>query len=167
MKIVQIAGILVVVLVIAGFAAYSYYEIENSNGHVNISITSSPYNAQSLNVTITTIDLRSSNYSLWTNYSTGGTQINLMDYETPHSYSFGNISLIEGNYTMIRFNITSASAVINGKVLKLKLNRDYAATAGDFNISARVITHFTLEFELDGNVNMTSHTFNPEIDLVD
>jgi hypothetical protein len=165
LKIVQIAGILVVVLVIVGFVAYSYYEIENSNGHVNVSVTSSAFNAKSLNITITAIDLRSSNYSLWTNYSTGGTRINLMDYQNPHSYSFGNISLIEDNYTMIRFNVTSATAEVNGTHFNLKLNRDYAEVGGNFDIPARLTTYFTLEFVLDGNINMTSHTFSPEIQV--
>jgi len=166
LKIVQIAGFLVVVLVIVGFVAYSYYEVENSNGHVNVSVTSSNYSAKSLNITITAIDLRSSNYSLWTNYSTGGTHIDLLDYINTHSYSFGNISLIEGEYTMIRFNITSAAAEVNGTLKNLNLNRDYAEVAGNFDIPARSTTYFTLEFLLEDNINMTSHIFNPEIQLV-
>lgn len=166
MKIAQIAVFLLVVLVILGFVAYSYYEIENSNGQVNVSVTSSTYGAQSLNITITAIDLRSSNHSLWTNYSTCGTQVDLLDYLNPHSHSFGNISLIEGDYTMIRFNLTSAAAEINGTTVHLNLVRNYAAVAGNFHITARSTTYFTVEFLIDGNIDMTSHTLNPEIQLL-
>ncbi|WP_393970823.1 DUF4382 domain-containing protein [Oxyplasma meridianum] len=170
MKIVQIAAFLAVVLVIVGFVAYSYYEIENSNGQVDVSInssnTSSNYSAKSLNITITAIDLRSSNYSLWTNYSTGSVHIDLLDYITPHKYSFGNISLIEGDYTMIRLNITSATAVVNETPVHINLNRKYAEVAGNFDIPARTTTYFNLEFLLDGNFNMTSDTFNPDIQVL-
>lgn len=156
---------MIVVLIIVGFVGYSYYEIENSNGIVNISITSSGYNAQ-FNLTFTSIDLRSSNYSLWTNYSTGGTTIDLADYEVPGNFQFGSVSLIEGNYTMIRLNLTNAELSENGVAHKLNLLHSYAYVTGDFVIPAKVTTYFTLEFQLSGNINMTTHTFNPVIQVL-
>lgn len=157
---------MIVVLIIVGFVGYSYYEIVNSNGQVNVSVTGSDFSAQSFNLTFTAVDIRSSNYSMWTNYSTGANTVNLVDYRTPASYSFGNISLIEGNYTMIRFNITRVTITVNGTSHNLRLLHPYASTTGNFPIPAKITTYFKLEFVLNGNINMTSYTFNPVIQVL-
>src|SRR5579875_3761752 len=113
-NIVAAIAIAVVFLVAAGAAiGLAYTRSSASDGTLAIGVHDSPIAGEThLYLTISNIELQGSDNNTVT-YQKGSVTFDLLSLVNV-SKMLGNVSVPSGNYTMIRFSILSATAVIGG-----------------------------------------------------
>src|SRR3990172_4382494 len=132
MKRALVVGVGVIALgLIAGIVFFGY--TQGGNGILSIGITDAPSEDIShIYITISSIELQGRDNSTIA-YSQGPIQFDLISLVNV-TKMLGNVSIPAGNYTMIRFAVTSAVATLGGTNVTLKVPSDQVKVPLHFQI---------------------------------
>jgi len=148
----QMTMVAVAVLVLVALAAgASVVLLAPSGGTLSIGFTDSPVqNVSHIYLTISNIQLQGAGNAS-TSYSSSSTQFDLLSFVNV-TKMLGSTKLSAGNYTMIRFEVTSAVATIAGS------NRTLTVPSGEIKVPLhfQIKSGATTTVVLDITVDMTS-----------
>ncbi len=147
MKTSTAALIVIVLVVTAGLGGYEYLSTQG-NGTLAIVITDAPVsNASHIYLAISNITLqREGNTSV--SYQTGSVQFDLLSLVNV-TKMLGSNSVPAGNYTMIRFTVTSATATLGGSNTTLKVPSGEVKVPVSFRVRAGATTTVVLDVTAD------------------
>ena len=152
-------GLLVIVAVAA--AAVVFYT-SRGNGTLVLGVTDSPIsNVTHIYITISNVAVQDqSNAS--DSYKVDSTQFDLLSL-TNLTKILGSNSLPAGNYTMIRFTVTSATATISGSNVTLNVPSGELKVPVHFQIKSGETTKIVLDVTVDMTNISTSHNLRPVV----
>jgi len=116
------AGLIVVLAVAVGGVLFLGSPVSGQTGTVTVGVTDSPpaSNVTHIYVTITDIAFQGGNSNTTVNFRVNSTEFDLLALQNVTKL-VGTNSIPVGNYTMIRFNVTSAVATIAGANVTLNV----------------------------------------------
>lgn len=156
-----IEAVALVVLVIGGTAAYSVLS-SNAHGTVTIGIKDQPVQSVAhIYLTISNIELQG-NGNITTTYQSGPTTFDLLSLVNV-TKMLGDVSVNSGNYTMIRFNVTSAVASIAGRNITLNVPSNEVKVPIHFEIGPGKTTTIIIDITADNTLISTSLNFRPVV----
>ncbi|MBI3859610.1 MAG: DUF4382 domain-containing protein [Thaumarchaeota archaeon] len=156
-------GVLLLI-VIAGIGAYAI--LSRPMGTLNIRVTDAPTpGLTNLYLTVSDISLQNEANST-VNFNVNASEFDLLQL-TNVTMLLGSNSIPAGNYTMIRFNVTTATATINGENVSLKV------PSGELKVSVhphiQVQSGKTTTVVLDMTADMTnistSYNLTPHVNV--
>ncbi|MDG6905436.1 MAG: DUF4382 domain-containing protein [Nitrososphaerota archaeon] len=145
-----VVAIIIVIVAAAGVALF--YIATGSTGTLSLQVKDASSNVSNLYVTISNIELQGSGNST-TSFKTGSVTFDLLALVNV-SKILGNDSVPAGNYTMIRFTITSAVATVSGVNESLTVPSGQIKVPTQFQISSSKTTTIVLEIN-PGQINIS------------
>ena len=157
--VIAVAALVVVAIAAGGFLLLS----NKPTGTLVVGITDSPLNSNVTHVylTITGIVLQGENNST-TSYKVNSTQFDLLSL-TNVTKMLGSNSIPVGNYTMIRFNVTSAVATISGANVTLSVPSGQVKVPIHIQVQQGKTTTVVLDVTADMTNISASHNFRPVV----
>lgn len=144
MKSFTVIAIAVVVLIIAGAAVYLYETNSMGRGTLSLGVTDSPMGSVShLYLTISNIELQGNGNSSAT-YQAGSIQFDLLSLLNVTKL-LGDVSIPAGNYTMIRFTVSSAIVTIAGVNSTLNVPSGEVKLPVHFEVRSGATTRIVLD----------------------
>jgi len=163
MKTSTVIAIAIVVLIIAGAAVY-YYEANYSvgKGTLSLAVTDAPIGSVShLYLTISSIELQGNGNSS-TTYQAGSIQFDLLSLLNVTKL-LGNVSIPAGNYTMIRFTVSSAVATIAGVNSTLNVPSGEVKLPVQFQVKSGETTRIVVDITADMTIISASGNLRPVV----
>ena len=157
--------LIVAAVVVVAAAAGALYVLNRPTGTLVIGVTDSPLNSNVTHVylMISGIILQGENNST-TAYNVNSTQFDLLSL-TNVTKLLGPNSVPVGNYTMIRFNVTSAIATISGTNVTLTVPSGQVKVPIHFEVQSSKTTTVVLDIAADMTNISASHNFRPVVTI--
>ena len=159
--------LIVAAVVVVAAAAGALYVLNRPTptGTLVIGVTDSPLNSNVTHVylMISGIILQGENNST-TAYNVNSTQFDLLSL-TNVTKLLGPNSVPVGNYTMIRFNVTSAIATISGTNVTLTVPSGQVKVPIHFEVQSGKTTTVVLDITADMTNISASHNFRPVVTI--
>jgi len=141
-----IAIVLVIVIMASAVVYFEFAPV--GNGTLSIGLTDAPAQGVShIYLTISNIELQGQGNST-TTYNQGSTQFDLLALVNV-TKMLGNISVPSGNYTMIRFTVTSAVATLDDSNVTLRVPSEEIKVPLHFQIQSGKTTTIVLDITAD------------------
>lgn len=151
-----------VVVLVAVAAGGVYLLMSGPTGTLVVGMTDSPIgNVTHVYLTITDVTLQGDGNST-VSYSVNSTQFDLLSL-TNVTKMFGSNSVPAGNYTMIRFTVTSAVATIAGSNVTLTVPSGEVKVPLHFQVQSGKTTTLVLDVTADMTNISASHNFRPVV----
>ena len=161
MKQTTVAGILVIAVV--AVAVVAAVLLASPSGSLVIGVKDAPSTGAvtSIYLTITDITLQGSGNSS-TNYKVNATTFDLLKLSNV-TKMIGKNSVPVGNYTMVRFSVTSAVATISGKNVTLTVPSGEIKVPVHFSIASGKTTTVVLDITADMTAISASGNLRPTV----
>ncbi len=131
----------VLLLIVGGLLALQL--TPRGNGVVDIGVIDGPVNATHIYMTITNITLQSESNTT-VNYKVGPVSFDLLSFVSVTKF-LGNVSIPAGNYTMIRFTVTAATATRSGSNTTLTVPSGQIKVPVHFQVKSGEYTTIVLD----------------------
>jgi hypothetical protein len=152
-------GIAVVVVLAATIAIY--YGNRQSNGTLSVQIKDSPVSGVShIYLTVSNITLQGEDSNSSTTFKLGSVTFDLLALVNV-TKNIGNATIPDGNYTMIRFTILSATATIAGANVTLSMPSNQVKVPIHFEIASGKTTSIVLDITADQTLISASDNLRP------
>ncbi len=161
MRMVTLAAVLVVAVVAGGFVAASYFGGANGTLIVGVKDAPSTGNVTHIFLTITDLTLQGAGNSS-TNYKVNATTFDLLKLTNVTKF-IGKESVPQGNYTMVRFTVTSAIATVNGANVTLTVPSGEMKVPMHFTVASGKTTTIVLDITADMTAISASNNLRPTV----
>lgn len=163
---ITVAVIVIAIVAIAGAGTYAAI---TTYGHGTLSLSAADVpvngNVSAVYLTFSEISLHSTSTG-WTNYTMPSRTVDIYGVTLNNSSFLGSLSILAGNYTMVRVYVSAVSVVVADTNESFNISSHSAFLNHPFNVRAFSTTHLTFEFNLNQCLNLNSKVFTPYIGVV-
>jgi uncharacterized protein DUF4382 len=160
---VRASLVVVAVIVVAAIGVGAFYLLNRPTGTLVMGVTDSPpatSNVTHVYLTITGIMLQGPAGN--TTYNLSSTQFDLLKLTNVTKF-LGTNKIPVGNYTMVRFNVSSAIATISGVNVTLTVPSGEVKVPIHFEVQSGKTTTVVLDITADMTNISVSHNFRPVV----
>jgi len=160
-----LGGVLIAVLIIAGFAWIGLLPTANATGRLVVKIKDAPAALEELWLTVDAVKVHRQGGGNETWY-----EVSLVESEPFDLLRLTDVSLVlaidellVGNYTEIRFHIVDANAIIDGVSTPLKITTEWVMVKAHFEIQEGQLTAVTIDINIQEDPILNAKILMPVV----